>query len=430
MERIIFLTGKRAAITVDLPENCYKTAYAVRVAPVSHPFEKGTSEAPFPPARYFTVNKNAEGRLIFDYDFPYECEYVIYVDDTDEPAVQFDYYSPHQPLVKKSVYALREDLYGLIPLKIDFHAHSNASDGVFPPQDVCAYYRKAGFDVFALTDHYTMQGSVKAREFYNNVKLDLKLYLGEETHPLATDPHIVNWGCDKSVNEIIYGQKELYERELREIIEENNLQSFRSPFTIANCIWRFRKIKESGGMAIFAHPYWKLVTDTVEDEVIDYIFRHDLPDAFELMGGNTVEDNNMQLNYYMQYLRDGKDVPIVGNSDSHADNAYFCEEFTIVFSENDEKNSIIDAVKKHRTVVYEQNSADTRPRLYGSNFRYTPFGSFLIREYFPALKKQYEKEGKLMQRLCAGDASAKDELAEQSGTIASMRDMLYGKVRK
>ena len=235
MERIIFLTGKRAAITIDLPEDCYKPAYAVRVAPVSHPFEKGTSEAPFPPARYFTVNKNAEGRLVFDYDFPYECEYVIYVDDTDEPAVQFDYYSPHQPLVKKSVYALREDLYGLIPLKIDFHAHSNASDGVFPPQDVCAYYRKAGFDVFALTDHYTMQGSVKAREFYNNVKLDLKLYLGEETHPLATDPHIVNWGCEKSVNEIIYGQKELYERELREIIEENNLQSFRSPFTIANC---------------------------------------------------------------------------------------------------------------------------------------------------------------------------------------------------
>ena len=131
----------------------------------------------------------------------------------------------------------------------------------------------------------------------------------------------------------------------------------------------------------------------------------------------------------MQYLRDGKDIPIVGNSDSHADNAYFCEEFTIVFSENDEKNSIIDAVKKHRTVVYEQNSADTRPRLYGSNFRYTPFGSFLIREYFPALKKQYEKEGELMQRLCAGDSSAKDELAEQSGTIALMRDMVYGKVR-
>lgn len=49
MERIIFLTGKRAAITIDLPENCYKAAYAVRVAPVSHPFEKGTSEAPFPP---------------------------------------------------------------------------------------------------------------------------------------------------------------------------------------------------------------------------------------------------------------------------------------------------------------------------------------------------------------------------------------------
>ena len=183
-------------------------------------------------------------------------------------------------------------------------------------------------------------------------------------------------------------------------------------------------------MAIFAHPYWKLVTDTVEDEVIDYIFRHDLPDAFELMGGNTVEDNNMQLNYYMQYLRDGKDVPIVGDSDSHSDNAYFCEEFTIVFSENDEKNSIIDAGKKHRTVVYEQNSADTRPRLYSSNFRYTPFGSFLIREYFPALKKQYEKEGELMQRLCAGDASAKDELAAQSGTIALMRDTLYGKVRK
>lgn len=38
--------------------------------------------------------------------------------------------------------------------KGNIHTHSNASDGVRTPEEVCATYREAGYDFLALTDHF------------------------------------------------------------------------------------------------------------------------------------------------------------------------------------------------------------------------------------------------------------------------------------
>lgn len=47
-------------------------------------------------------------------------------------------------------------------LRIDLHAHSNASDGTSPPADVVRRAREVGLDVLALTDHDTVAGHAEA----------------------------------------------------------------------------------------------------------------------------------------------------------------------------------------------------------------------------------------------------------------------------
>ncbi|MYN01981.1 PHP domain-containing protein [Pseudoduganella sp. DS3] len=48
-------------------------------------------------------------------------------------------------------------------LNVDLHCHSNVSDGVLPPAAVAEYARKAGVDVWALTDHDEVSGVATAR---------------------------------------------------------------------------------------------------------------------------------------------------------------------------------------------------------------------------------------------------------------------------
>ena len=48
-------------------------------------------------------------------------------------------------------------------LKVDLHCHSNVSDGVLAPAAVAEYARKAGVDVWALTDHDEVGGTAVAR---------------------------------------------------------------------------------------------------------------------------------------------------------------------------------------------------------------------------------------------------------------------------
>jgi hypothetical protein len=38
--------------------------------------------------------------------------------------------------------------------KGNLHCHSTESDGRLPPEEVCAFYRRAGYDFLALTDHF------------------------------------------------------------------------------------------------------------------------------------------------------------------------------------------------------------------------------------------------------------------------------------
>jgi hypothetical protein len=70
--------------------------------------------------------------------------------------------------------------------KGNIHTHSNASDGVRSPEEVCATYREAGYDFLALTDHFLARYNfpvVDTRPFRTD---GFTTILGAELHAPAT----------------------------------------------------------------------------------------------------------------------------------------------------------------------------------------------------------------------------------------------------
>ncbi|MEQ1487555.1 MAG: 3',5'-nucleoside bisphosphate phosphatase [Methylotenera sp.] len=51
-----------------------------------------------------------------------------------------------------------------MPFKIDLHAHSNISDGLFTPAELVAHAASQGINILALTDHDDVSGLAAARE--------------------------------------------------------------------------------------------------------------------------------------------------------------------------------------------------------------------------------------------------------------------------
>ena len=81
----------------------------------------------------------------------------------------------------------------------------------------------------------------------------------------------------------------------------------------------YNEIKRSGGYAIFPHPFWKIKEQYhTETKMSDAIFKNRLCDAFEIMGGCSAEENNLQLDMYYNLRLKGIKMPIVASSDSHS----------------------------------------------------------------------------------------------------------------
>lgn len=51
-----------------------------------------------------------------------------------------------------------------LPMNIDLHSHSTASDGTFSPGELITLAKNVGIEMFALTDHDTIRGLDEARE--------------------------------------------------------------------------------------------------------------------------------------------------------------------------------------------------------------------------------------------------------------------------
>lgn len=121
-------------------------------------------------------------------------------------------------------------------LRCALHAHTTESDGELSPALLAAHYRRAGFDVLAITDHWKI-ADAEADGLVVLPSVELNCVL-----PGARDGHVLGLGVDATPDEL---------RELaagyRDLDETG------------------RWIESHGGVAYLAHPYWTgVVPGTLE----------------------------------------------------------------------------------------------------------------------------------------------------------------------
>jgi hypothetical protein len=331
-----------------------------------------------------------------------------------------------------SIYSLEEDLYNLRPYKGDMHMHSYYSDGRESPAYVAGSCRKIGLDFMALTDHGQYQPSIESQEAYSDIDIDLVIFPGEEIHPPENDVHMINFGGDFSINDLIKQDTETYLEEVRQIKREEKASGLTSEeqYKYASCKWCFDKIREGGGLGIYCHPYW--VTNSrynVSMDLHDYIYKNKPFDAYELIGGfhrYQAESNHLQVTHYQEERAKGRIVPIVGVTDAHGcDNGeLFGWYYTIVFSPDLKLNSLIESIRALNSVAIEA-LPDNPVRVYGP-YRLVKYALFLIREIYPFHDELCYEEGKLMLEYISGNIYAADMLKNYNGRVARKMEKFWG----
>ena len=95
-----------------------------------------------------------------------------------------------------------EDQPNTIYMKIDLHNHSYYSDGVLSPTEVVRLAKEQRCDMFALTDHDTVDGLAEAKTEAN--KLGMQFIPGVEVSAMWSNMtiHILGLGVDAD-NEVL-----------------------------------------------------------------------------------------------------------------------------------------------------------------------------------------------------------------------------------
>ena len=331
------------------------------------------------------------------------------------------------------VYSLLEDLYELTPLRGDLHGHSYRSDGARDPAALAGHYREQGYDFFALTDHNRFYPGFEIDEVYAGVKLGITRVPGEEVHAPGSSIHIVHVGGRESVALKYIKERDTFEAEVEEYrkqIPAGITENYHDRY--AKAMWACDKIHEAGGLAIFAHPFWrpKDRVYNVCDEFAKILLTSGKFDVYELVGGMKQTGINRSVAMWNDLRVEGLKISVVGSSDVHGlrEPSTFPHLFTVCFAKSNTPEDIIDAVKNGRSVAVEACGTENERqyRAYGS-LRLVSYAQFLLSYYFPARMRICQSEGPAMRAYAMGEADAAlvEALAEQSN---SFRARFFGRM--
>lgn len=347
------------------------------------------------------------GILRFSYCFTGEQEYCILLGREGKKLAKF------------SIYALREDLYHLMPLKGDFHSHSFRSDGKRDPAAEAGHYREQGYDFYALTDHNRFYPGGEIDEVYQNAGTGFYRVTGEEVHTPGSIVHIVHVGGKEGVANRYLHDRDGFELEIARYEKEvpNTVpEQYRGRY--ARAMWATDRIHAVGGLAIFPHPYWIPASHVynVCDEFAKILLSSGMFDAYELVGGMGQVGINRSLALWAELRAEGINLPVVGSSDVHGMERAetFPHNFTICFAEEKENDSICTAVRNGNCVAVEAtgNEYDRQYRCYGS-LRLVSYAQFLLKTYFHEHQRLCQGEGVTM-RLYAMETSSAESVRLQA----------------
>ena len=351
-----------------------------------------------------------EGRLLrFPLTFHGEHEHTLVI-IADLPEGRFS--ETH------SFYSLNEDLALLKPYKGNIHTHSTQSDGLVPPLETACIMRRSGFDFFSLTDHcvYTRE-----LEFLERSQCGFVCYPGEEAQTIPGVNHVLSLGVPFSITRWRDAADSDYSRRVR-ALEDSPPCSVLPPHErnlAAQTEILFRKIRESGGVSVFCHPYWfcenrfySTVTET------DFLLRNGSYDALEV--GNSRVERMALLNAKLKELagEGAMDRPLVGSSDWHGREGQLSnKDYTVIFAASPDFSDFAAAVRAGRCVGVGGRQDEFA---FGS-FRLVKYTYFLIRHFFAPLHDPLcEKQGEALLRLLKSNAPLSPEISDLRKEIESL----------
>jgi predicted metal-dependent phosphoesterase TrpH len=288
-------------------------------------------------------------------------------------------------------------MYCYRPYLGDLHAHSTGSDGRQEPAYCAMRARWHGFDFFALTDHNNFASSAEMmRKARPRLGRRMLLLRGEELHTAPAPYHYVGIGHRQSVEALRKTQRRQYHRELRRILDE--LKGRRTAphldlVAYAEGLWKIRKARELGGLALYAHPYWSYQNTLCLDEAErEQAFLDREFDAVEVT--TTADHTFLMSNRLARETLDRGPVSIVGISDSHnwGPAGTSGRHWTYIMAEGLTRRSLFDAIRNRRSLACEDVGG--RLRLEGP-FELVDFADFYHRKLLPLRRRITRLEAEL-----------------------------------
>ena len=275
--------------------------------------------------------------------------------------------------------------------------HTCYSDGIHSPVYMAARCREIGLDFAAITDHLVYSSSLVAIDEARKHGFDILLFPGEEINYDLGIGHIVAIDADR----LISAEIDYHNGESIKIIDsvyndvKNNFSGKKMlPGTDRKLFGYFygvvKKIREAGGLAIVAHPFWvfqatyDLARNTYKQILKDKVF-----DAIELFGAMGFSRNIISISYIQHYRENNPEIPLLGNSDAH--DAYSNESdkgqplgeiWSVVFAEKLERKAILKAIRGCMSVPCFKTNGMPEPVIVDPH-DLVEYTYFLEREFFP-----------------------------------------------
>ncbi len=221
--------------------------------------------------------------------------------------------------------APNKDTSGTVDFLIDFHVHSNYSDGVQTIQSNASYATALGIDKIVFADHYAQLNNEKIKYYLpkkkineyieecrqNNAIPGLEIdYLGEEDRLLAKTKDI------KKVD-LVYGSIHVVEKTklFSETLKVSNPQEL-----IKKYLEYFVKLAEKKEIKAICHPFW--VPEKLKLQLKKKLTKDYLEDVAERMAQSeiAIEINTMFPSLTLKQVKifTGKGVKITVGSDAHS----------------------------------------------------------------------------------------------------------------
>jgi hypothetical protein len=318
------------------------------------------------------------------------------------------------------VYSVKPDYFALRPYRGNVHMHSKFSDGDKneTPAMMVATCRKLGHDFAIETDHRTYAGSLSAIEDLGKLPTDMKTFPGEEVHSPGNGVHILSLGASQSITDWFTKNPAEYDAAVaaeKAKLPNTLAEELKHPVAASYVIWD--KIRSLGGIAVFAHPYWRPThRQYIPTVMSDFILQTAKFDAMEILNGGS---SDLGILKYHEMRAAGQKIAGIGVTDAHS-SRHLEPAHTFILAEELTFPALAKNIRLRNCAAVDIDPKSKRHTVIGE-FRFSRYAIFLNENFYPKQDDLCAKEGEWLLKALAGDAGAVESLKKSQGTTPNLR---------